>query len=78
MFLFYRKWVFELWVENEKLLGNLSLAGSIAAFVHLAFVFGLSYNSDVPTMSDILQRKFAEYGDDSGFNIILLYCLIIN
>ena len=39
----FRNWVFELWVEEKKLLGNLGLSGAIAAFLHLAFVFDLKY-----------------------------------
>ena len=53
-------------MEQEKLLGNLSLAGAISSLIHLVFIFDLKYNRDSQTMADILQRKFAGYGDDSG------------
>ena len=36
-------WVFELWCESSKLLGNMSLSTAIASFLHLAFVFDLKY-----------------------------------
>ena len=36
--------VFEVWVEHEKLIGNLSLSVAIATFFHLAFTFDLKYN----------------------------------
>ena len=35
--------MFEVWVENKKLFGNLSLAHALASFLHLAFVFDLKY-----------------------------------
>ena len=36
-------YIFELWVERTKLLGNLDLPDCIAAFIHLCFTFGLEY-----------------------------------
>ena len=38
-----RSFVFELWADETKLLGNMDFSTSIAAFVHLCFVFDLSY-----------------------------------
>ena len=35
--------VFELWVDYQKLLGNLNFVTAISSFVHLCFVFGLEY-----------------------------------
>ena len=40
---YLRSFVFELWADETKLLGNMDFATSIAAFVHLCFVFDLSY-----------------------------------
>jgi hypothetical protein len=57
--------VFELWVEQERLLGNLSLAAAVSSLLHLVFVFDLKYNKSAETLADILQRRFAGYGDDS-------------
>ena len=53
-------------MEEEKLLGNLSLSAAISSLIHLVFIFDLKYNRDSQTLADILQRKFACYGDDSG------------
>ena len=36
--------MFEVWVEGQKLLGNLSLAYAIASYLHLVFVFDLKYS----------------------------------
>ena len=52
--------------EREKLLGNLDLFSAIASLLHLCFVVNLQYPKECQTMCDILQRKVAEYGDDSG------------
>ena len=35
--------MFELYVEKVKLMGNLSITESIAAFLHLAFIVDLQY-----------------------------------
>ena len=43
LFYFPRMFIFELWCEKRKLLGELDLAEAIAAFIHLAFVFDLKY-----------------------------------
>ena len=43
MFFFVRTFVFELWCERKKLLGDLDMAEAVAAFIHLAFVFDLKY-----------------------------------
>ena len=58
--------VFELWVEKEKVFGDMSMTGSIASFLHLAFVFDLRYPKAAETMCDIIQRRFAKYGDNNG------------
>ena len=39
----FRTLVFEVWVENAKMFGNLSLSVAIASFLHLAFVYDLHY-----------------------------------
>ena len=35
--------MFELWVEHQKVIGNLSLPDAISAFFHLCFVAHLEY-----------------------------------
>ena len=39
----FSSWMFEVWVDKTKLLGNLSLTQAIASFLHLAFVFDLQF-----------------------------------
>jgi len=58
--------VFEVHAEKEKIIGNLDFPTAIAAFLHLCFVVNLKYPKECQTVCDILQRKVAEYGDDSG------------
>ena len=41
--LFCRSYVFELWTEHAKLLGNMDLISALAAFFHLCFTFDLKY-----------------------------------
>ena len=41
--LFCRSFVFELWTEHAKLLGNMDLISALAAFFHLCFTFDLKY-----------------------------------
>ena len=38
-----RSYVFELYVEQVRILEKMDLAGSISAFLHLVFVFNLRY-----------------------------------
>ena len=38
-----RSYVFEVWVDSEKVLGNLNLATAISSFLHLCFCFDLKY-----------------------------------
>ena len=57
---------FELWVEQQKLLYNLSLSAAISAFLHLCFTFNLDYPKGAKTVADILQHGWAKYGDDTG------------
>ena len=38
-----RTFIFELYLENTKLLGNMDMVTAIAAFFHLCFVFDLKY-----------------------------------
>lgn len=38
-----RSYIFELWTENDKLLGNMDLFTALAAFFHLCFTFDLKY-----------------------------------
>ena len=76
-----RSFVFEVWVEQVKLLGNLSISESIAAYLHLVFIFDLEYPKviiyksyidlhfaiqEAQTLCDVIQRRFAKYGDESG------------
>merc|ERR1712096_364007 len=61
-----KSFVFELYVEKVKLMGNLSITESIAAFLHLAFIVDLQYPKEAQTVCDIVQRRFAKYGDSSG------------
>ena len=35
--------IFEVWVDGQKLLGNLNFVTAISSFLHLAFVFDLKY-----------------------------------
>ena len=39
----FSTFIFELWVEEEKLLGNMDLVTALAAFFHTCFVFDLKY-----------------------------------
>ena len=39
----FRVFIFELWAENAKLLGNMDMVTALAAFFHLCFVFDLKY-----------------------------------
>ena len=38
-----RSWHFELWVDKQKLMCNLSLVQAISSLLHLSFVFDLKY-----------------------------------
>ena len=38
-----RTFVFELWIENIKLFGNMDMVVGLAAFFHLCFVFDFLY-----------------------------------
>ena len=38
-----RGFVFELWVEGTKLMGNMDMATAWAAFFHLCFCFDIKY-----------------------------------
>lgn len=35
--------MFEVWVESEKLLGNLNIISALSAFYHIVFCFNLKY-----------------------------------
>eukprot|EP00092_Neocalanus_flemingeri_P087963 GFUD01111089.1.p1 GENE.GFUD01111089.1~~GFUD01111089.1.p1 ORF type:complete len:578 (+),score=143.83 GFUD01111089.1:34-1767(+) len=58
--------VFEVWVESHKILGNLNISTAISSFLHLCFVFHLKYPKEGETTADLLQRGFAKYGDSTG------------
>ena len=45
---------------------EMSMTESIASFLHLTFVFDLRYTKAAQTMCDIIQRRFAKYGDNNG------------
>jgi len=59
-------YVCEVWVEDTKLLGNLSLSTAISSYLHLCFSFDLKYPKGGETMSDLLQHGFARYGKNTG------------
>ena len=61
-----KMWVFEVYVDKMKLLGNLSFRQAIASFLHIAFVFNLEYPKESQTVADIWQRRFARYGTNTG------------
>ena len=65
--------MFELWCDQKKLLGNMSLSVAIGSFLHLAFTFDLKYPKEAETLAEIWERKFAKYGDDTG-----VACGIVN
>jgi len=58
--------IFELWVDQSKLLGNLTILQGIGAFFHLCFCFDLKYPKGGQTMADLIQRQVCKYGDESG------------
>ena len=41
--LFVRAWIFEVFVDKMRVLGNMSLPEAIAALLHIPFVFNLRY-----------------------------------
>jgi len=61
-----KAWIFEVWVDKMKVLGELTLVQGIASFLHLAFSFNLQYPKESQTVADIWQRKFAMYGTPTG------------
>ena len=75
-------YVFELWIEKECIMGNMGLASSISAFLHVAFSFNLKYPQRSETVCDFLQRVVADYGNDEGtfrvqsipFEVYLFFC----
>ena len=40
---YFRTFIYELWVEQAKLIGNMDLCTALAAFYHLCFSFNLKY-----------------------------------
>ena len=40
---YFSLFIFELWVEGAKLVGNLTITEAVASFLHLSFVFDLKY-----------------------------------
>ena len=87
---FLSDYVCELWVENGKLLGNLSLSTAISSYLHLCFSFDLKYPKvgdsqfkkgikfsllqGAETISDLIQHGFARYGKNTGQ---FLQCIIL-
>jgi len=61
-----RSFHYDLWVEQTRLLLNMTLPEAIAAYIHLAFVCGIEYPEESQTVSHMLQILVARYGDDSG------------
>ena len=53
MWSFVRTFIFELWCERKKLLGDLDMAEAVASFIHLAFVFDLKY----PRVSKVINLR---------------------
>ena len=69
-------------MEGGRILGNLDLAGSVSAFLHICFTFNLKYpqvGDCIPNLKmvyqyfqkaeflcDFLQRVVAEFGDKDG------------
>ena len=39
----HRSFVFELWVDNSRLLDSMDLATALASFFHVCFIFDLKY-----------------------------------
>ena len=39
----YRSYIFEIWVDEAKYLGNLNIATAIESYIHVAFCFDLKY-----------------------------------
>jgi len=58
--------IFELWAEEEKLLGNMDIITALAAFYHTCFVFDLKYPVNGQTIADLIQRLVCKHGDQSG------------
>lgn len=72
--------MFELWVEHQKVIGNLSLPDAISAFFHLCFVAHLEYpkvryqffchtnnmSQGAGNLVDLMQHSMAKYGDNTG------------
>ena len=56
-FFCFRIWVFEVWGDGEKLLGNLSLSTAIAAFLHVSFVFNMKYPKVITLLLSFFEHK---------------------
>ena len=70
-------WIFEVWVENERLLGNLSLAAAISSLIHLVFVFDLKYSKVCLVLNhlhDHLHRRLLDYAHLYSLDKIVNYC----
>ena len=61
-----KSFVYELWAESNKLIGNMDLVTALAAFYHLCFIFSLRYPPEGQTVADLIQRLVCKYGDKSG------------
>ena len=61
-----QSFVFEVWCDKNVLLANLSIIEALASFLHLAFVCDFKYSKKAETLCDIIQRRFAKYGDNTG------------
>lgn len=44
----------------------MDLSAAITAFLQVCFVFNLNYPKECQTLADILQRRVAKYGDETG------------
>ena len=64
-----KSFVFGLWAEGKELLSMMDFATAIAAFLHTAFCFDMQYPKGAQLVADIIQRRVAEYGDNTGKSI---------
>ena len=39
----FRHFIYELWAEGKKLVGNMDFVSALAAFFHVCFIFDLKY-----------------------------------
>lgn len=75
-----RSWHFELWVDKQKLMCNLSLVQAISSLLHLSFVFDLKYVKVITFKLSVyilyqflhqgtIQKEFSGLGRGMGFGV---------